>query len=464
MSRDDQFVASFTSHLTRWFILRQAVAAVTVWAFLWGTAILILKATQGTSLPTLLWGAAGLPVAVALAVWIALRKLPDRSVVRALLDAKGECGGLLMAGAECDLGKWKAEPKTDELPRLQWRGQRALAFLAVAVAYVALGFLLPARSLAVNETPFDITRPADRLTEQVKVLQEEKILEAKRAEEMKQKLDDLRSQSTGKDPAKTLEALDHLNDVVKQEARKAAEQKARQADQLGKVQTAAEALQKAAPNLDSKELAELMKELNALAQQTASENEGFEQELSKELADALKDGKLAPEQLKKLAEAAKNSKESISKSAQKLKDAKLIDSDQLKQCEGGQCDGKGLADYLAKKGSEKKSLKEGLKRQEGKGGVDDDGPGETPLNFSDRTTEDGAKFKEEALPPSELAALKESQRTGVSKAPPKPDANAGTPQSGVLNGATIGGGSANSAPVLPQHRGPVGRYFDRPMK
>src|SRR5688500_17436463 len=119
MSHDEQIVARFYRQLTNWFILRQSVAAITAWAFLWGTAILVLRATQGTSIPTLLWGAVGLPIALGLAVWVAIRQLPDRSAVRALLDAKGECGGLLMAGAECDLGEWSAKPSATELPRLQ---------------------------------------------------------------------------------------------------------------------------------------------------------------------------------------------------------------------------------------------------------------------------------------------------------------------------------------------------------
>ncbi|VTR94997.1 Uncharacterized protein (Fragment) OS=uncultured bacterium GN=ACD_39C01427G0001 PE=4 SV=1 [Gemmata massiliana] len=461
MSHDEQLVGRFYNHLTRWFVLRQSVAAVTVWAFLWGTAILVLKATQGTSVPTLAWGAIGLPLALGFAVWSALRSLPDRNVVRALLDGRGECGGLLMAGAECDLGRWQAKPAA-EMPTLRWRAQRPLGFLTLAIVFVALGFLIPARSLAVNDTPLDINRPADRLADQVRVLQEEKILDPDRAENLKQKIEELRSQSTGKDPAKALEALDHLNDVVRQVARQAAEKNSRQANQLGRLDAAAEALQKAAAGLDPQEAAELMKELAALAQKAATEGDALESELGAELAEALKEGKLTSEQLAKLAAAAKSGKGSISKMGKKLYNAKLIDADQLKACEGGQCDSDALAKYLVK--NKKTSLKEGLKDQEGNGGLGDDGPGNTALNFGDRANEDGTKFKEEALPPSELSALKESQLSGVSKLPPKRDTNAGAPQSGGLTGAAVGGGSANAAPVLPQHRGAVGRYFDRPVK
>ncbi len=463
MSHDEQFVGRFYRHLTRWFVLRQAVSAVTLWAFLWGTTILILKITQGTSVPTLLWGAAGLPIALGLAAWVARRRLPNRSAVRALLDGRCERGGLLMAGAECALGPWEGQTAPAAVPRVRWHGRRPLGLLAVAVAYVALGFLLPARSLALNDAALDVTRPADRLSEQVRVLQEEKVLNTERAEDLKQKIDDLRSQAAGKDPAKTLEALDHLTDVVRQAARQSAEASARQANQLGKVEAAAEALQASAAALGPKDAAELMNELAALAQKAAAEAQALQEELDPDLAAAVKEGKLTADQLAKLASAAKSGKDAISKTAKKLFDSKLIDASQLKACEGGKCDAEGLAKYLSKNGGNK-SLKAGLQEQEGSGGVNDDGPGITPLNFGDRSTADGAKFKEEALPPSDLAALKESQLTGVSKATPKRDPNAGPPQAGGLTGAAAGGGSANAAPVLPQHRAAVGRYFDRPVK
>lgn len=464
MSHDEQQVGRFYRYLARWFVLRQSVAAVTAWAFLWGTAILVLRATQGTTAPTLMWGAVGLPIALGIALWIALRKLPDRTAVRALLDNRGNRGGLLMAGAECDLGEWQEQPTNSEMPEVQWNGRKPLMFLAAAVAYVALAFLLPTSELAASERPLDVSRPANRLEEQIRVLREEKILDAKRADDMKQKVDELRSQSAAKEPAKTLEALDHLNEVVKQQAKQAAEAKARQANQLGQVEAAAQALQQTQPTLDPKAQAELMKELANLAQQAATESEAFQNELDADTAKALKEGTLSAEQLKKLAEAAKKSKDDIAKMAKKLADAKLIDADQLGKCEGGKCDPDALAKYLSKNGKDKKGLKDGLKEQRGNGGIGDDGPGETPLTFGDKSSEEGAKFKEEALPPSELSALKDSQLTGVGKAPPKRDPKADPPTAGGLTGAATGGGSSNAAPVLPQHRGAVERYFDRPMK
>ena len=97
MSRDEQRVSRFYSLLTRWFVLRQSVAAVTVWAFVWGTAILILKAMQGTSDLTLLWGAVALPFVLGELSLPFLPEVPGRAVATA-----GMTGRTLGLVAELD--------------------------------------------------------------------------------------------------------------------------------------------------------------------------------------------------------------------------------------------------------------------------------------------------------------------------------------------------------------------------
>jgi hypothetical protein len=465
MAEHEAIVEQFRRRIGAWLVVRASVAAVALWAFLWGTAILALKAYREIDVAPLMWGLAGVPIAIGIAAWLALKKLPDRTALRALLDRRGGCGGLLMAGAECDLADWRVPAV--ELPSLHWNARRPLTLLAIAAGYVILGLALPGRlDAALTESRLDVRRDAERLSEQVEVLKEERLLDPKRAEELKQKIDEVRAHSAGKDPAKTLEALDHLQDVVTQAAKQGAERSAREAKDLGKVEAGAEAVQQAAPNLDPKQAAALMKELAAMAEKATKEGEKLGEGLDAELAKALKEGKLSSEQFKKLAAAAKLGRGEISKTAQKLFDSRLIDSDQLKECKGGQCDGKGLAEFLKKNGSSslEQALKNEANQQRGNGGIGDDGPVETPLEFGDKTSDAGAKFKEVALPPSELNKLKESQTSGVSAVAPTRDPKAGPPQSGSLGGAAAGGGSANNATVLPQHNAAVGRYFDRPMK
>ena len=99
----------------------------------------------------------------------------------------------------------------------------------------------------------------------------------------------------------------------------------------------------------------------------------------------------------------------------------------------------------------------------GKGGVTR-GPGAAKLNFGDETTEDGFKFKEEALPPARLQALKDSKVQGLSAGAPQKGGEAGPTQAGALAGSQAGDGSASTQVVLPRHRGAVERYFDRAKK
>jgi hypothetical protein len=460
MVEHEQLVARFRKQLACWMVLQSSVAAIALWAFAWGTAVLAAKAAGWDSFTIAAWGTTLLPIMLFFAARQTLRRVPQAQAVRAMLDSRGGCGGLLMAGAERDLDGWRIPAV--EVPRIQWNARRPLLILAIASGFAILAVLLPARlDTFAEEAKLDIARETQRLEEQIQVLKDEKILTPDRAETLAEKLKELRSQSAAKDPARTLEALDHLNDAVQQAAKQANESAAKQSKDLGKVQAGAEAIQNAAKSLDAQNLAAAMKELAAMAQKANEESD----KLDESLEAALADGKLTTEQLKQLAEAAKSGRDSIKKSAKKMFDSRLIDSDQLKKCEGDCPDGKELSEYLKRGRSLKEAMgKQERKEQRGNGGLGDDGPGKTPLEFGDRASADGAKFREEKLPLSQLKSLKDNTQSGVSSAVPKKENGAEPPRSGSLAGATAGGGSSNSANVLPQHKAAVGKYFDRPEK
>src|ERR1700709_2741562 len=105
-ANEGRAIAEFRQTLAAVYLLRYGLAALTVWAFVYGIAVLALRGATGLSRIELLWGLASLPVALVPAVWRALRRLPSRDRVRAVLDHHGRCGGLLMAGAEQPLGRW----------------------------------------------------------------------------------------------------------------------------------------------------------------------------------------------------------------------------------------------------------------------------------------------------------------------------------------------------------------------
>jgi hypothetical protein len=137
----------------------------------------------------------------------------------------------------------------------------------------------------------------------------------------------------------------------------------------------------------------------------------------------------------------------------------LIDLETLKACEKlGQCDSDGLAAFLAEN-ADIKSVVEcigGWCRGIGRG------PGDAPMTWSDGTTEEGAKFKAEALPLSDIASLEDSEIVGLSIGAPSVETSSLPPKSGGLSSATAGGGSSFNQTVLPRHKGAVKRYFERP--
>jgi hypothetical protein len=464
MDNEDRVIAEFRRALASLYLLRSTLVALTLWAFLYGTAVLALRGAVGLSRLDLLWGLASLPLALVPAVFVALRRLPRPAAVRAVLDQHGRCGGLLMAGAEFSIGTWSASLPTVRAPQLHWRGRRTWGLFAVAAAFLALGFLVPQSLADLGGSRLDISREVERLQEQIDVLKKEKIINAEHAEALKMELDKLRRDASGKDPVKTLEALDHVQDRVKLAAQEAAEKAARKMEEMARTEALADALEKNGGKMDPAKMTEALNELSALARKALEENDLLEDELDPETMKAIQEGKLTPEMAKKLAEALRKGKEGMSEKVAKLVKAKLVSADTLKKCEEcSKCDKAGLAAYLKENGA--KSELTDLLEQEGNGLGRDDPPGKTNLKFGDESNEDGVKFKEEELPPSQQQALRESQLSGISQGSPnigKEKAQAGA--SGALDRSKAGGGSAMTQVVLPRHKGAVERYFERPAR
>ena len=474
MTAPEKLMLRFRRRLALLLLLRSSLACATAWAFAWGVAVLVLRATAGTQRPALLWGLAGLPFALAPAVWLTRRRLPSLSAVRALLDAHNGYGGVLMAAEDLPLGRWRETLDEPELPRLRWRGRRPLALFAAGAAFVAAGFLVPERFAARGAGPgLEIGRETSRLSAQIQVLKEEKILDPARADDLQKKLTQAREQSSGRDPARTLEALDHVGNVARQKAHEATEAALRKTEQLARAEELADALRKKQQGpkqggLGDKARKEAMKELARLTREAGKErNQPGDRldKLDRDLLDRLQDKGLSADDLKKLADALRQGKAELKKMLGKLEKASLIDANKLKECErGGSCDGKELADFL-EKNEGKMSVAQlmrlwSLKNRPGKGGTNQ-GPAPTELTFGKPSPEIAKQLKEEALPPAALADLKESKLRGVSPSAPKVD-RGGKASSGALAGAATGGGSANTQVVLPRHRGAVERYFSRP--
>ncbi|MDE0299485.1 MAG: hypothetical protein OXN17_12705 [Candidatus Poribacteria bacterium] len=459
MSIENRAIREFRIKMASLLILKKVLLAATVWGLLWGTVVIVLRAAVGMPRSTLLAGGIVLVLAVSWAVVTALRQLPGRTAIRASLDKHSASGGLVMAAEAADLGSWIHLLSTVRAPRLRWRGKVSWARFAAAAVFVSVSFLIPERFVDISKAqPLDIREEVDELAAGIDVLKEEEIVELIQAETLEEKLAEIQEEASGEDPVKTWEALDHLTDILSQESKQAAEDALTATERLTEAETLAEALINEGSEMEKGLLAESMAALTGLVQEAAKEDALLASQLPEFDGDL---SSLSPEQLEALSEALRSSKGEISEKLEKLKEANLIELDTLKACEKlGQCDSGGLAAFLAEN-SENMPVKECVSLWcRNKFGIGR-GPGHAPMAWSDEASEEGAKFKEEVLPLSNITSLEDSEVIGLSSAAPTVEKSGIAPRSGGLNGAASGGGSSFTHTVLPRHRSAVKRYFER---
>jgi len=445
--------------------LKKALGLLTLWTFVWGIAVLVGRVIIHEVPEWWWWGLAAAPVAIGAATWAGLKQLPSRSDLRALLDKTSHCGGLLMASEQEPLGPWRETLPEAAALRVRWRGGRAWSIFLTACVFLGVTLLFPQSLVSWAEPPLEIGTEVDKLAGQIDVLKQESVLEQTRAEFLKEKLKQVKNEASGKDPVKTLEALDHVREMINQAAKEAAEAALQKTEKLGKAEGLAEGVRQNEGELDPKVRKEAMDELAGLVQKAALETNLLGKHLDPELLKQLQASKLSPEQMKKLAEALRGAKTDLAKMLHKLHAAKLIDLEFVKLCEkAGECNCTGM---LKEQGG-KMTVAAILGKCQGKcpggvpgiGGVTE-GPGHAELAWNQNTKEEGAKFKEEVLPPGELAKLKDSLVLGVGKVDPKTGKEISVSQGGTLS-INKGGGAAHTQTVLPQHKAAVEKFFARP--
>jgi hypothetical protein len=352
MELQNKAMQRFSRQLAALFVLKYALPPATLWGFLWGTAVIALRAT-GVERKPLLWGLLGLAACVAAALVRARRHLPAAATIRALLDEQSGCGGLLMAGAEQELGGWQQRMPTLHSPRLRWNGQRAITLLAIAAGFVLLSFLAPQGLADLRfSSPLEIDAEIGRLLQQIALLKGESLLEPKRAEALMEKVAELQRHASGKEPARTLEALDHLKKLASDTAREAAEECARRGEQFGEAQALAEALRRNADLLDSKLTMEVLAEVAGLLDKSGIDPKQLASglEFDPELMKALRQQKLDPDQMKKLLGDLKGKSDELARRMEKLHKVGLIDAETLARCRNvGECDFEGLRAFLKDK-------------------------------------------------------------------------------------------------------------------
>jgi hypothetical protein len=457
MSSHAGALKSFAKKLTLLLMVRGMVAWTTVWFFIWGVVVL---AVRFSGLLKGKWLALGLLGCIPIALIAAIREWRKResfSKLRAAYDDLNQCGGVIMAEEVTDMSPWQSQLPSPSVPALRWRNGRAFGLLTMSAAFSAAILLLPDRLTILHAShPLEIGKLVGELKAEVQTLKDEKILEEKKAEETQKQLADMQEKSSGLDPSKTWEALDHIKESDADLAKRAAEEAVNKISSLSAAQTLANAMQQASGNGMRDDIAtQAAEDLASILKSAKIEDGLLKGDLPKELLEQLKNAD--PEELKKVLSAIQFNKNSLNKSMTNLSHLRMIDIKTLSQCQSaGQCTNcNALAAYLSTCTNKTANL---ISLCYGKGGPGGGG-GTGPMTWQDKSSEDNLKFKEDALPPA--SHLSDAQFVGVSKAAPKLSADDLSTEHGALASAQASGGSANSQVILPQHRQAIQRYFKR---
>ena len=456
MSSHASALGSFAKKLSALLMLRGIVAWTTVWFFIWGVVVL---AVRFSGLLTGSWLALGLLGCLPLALIVCVREWRRReslSKIRAAYDGLNQFGGVIMAEEVADTSGWQAQLSAPAMPVLRWKSGRALGLLAMSAAFAGVILALPDR-LTVIHAPhsLEIGKLVGELTAEIQTLKDEKILEDKKADETQKKLADLQEKSSGLDPAKTWEALDHIKETDADLAKRAAEEAVNKMANLAAAQTLASAMT-SAEGMSQDTADHAASDLASMLKSAKLEEGLLKGTVPQELLDQLNG--LNKEQLDKLLGAIQFNKNGLNKSMAHLAKLKLIDPKTLPQCtSNGQCTNcNALAAFLSTcTNAGSCNIASLCYGRGGPGG----GGGTGPMTWQDKSSEDNLKFKENALPPA--AHLSDAQFVGVSQSAPQLSADDITAGHGALASAQASGGSANSQVILPQHRQAIQRFFQR---
>jgi len=445
-------------------VARKFLHYLTVLAFLFGLVIVIVRVSISIPRLYLLWGLWCIFPILIFAVYQGVHQTPSRGQFCALFDAKNNSGGLLMADEEFNLGAWHQRLVSVSQPDLKWHSSRSVGLFSLALVFVVVSFLLPQRYVNISSArTLDISEDVEELHLKIETLKEESIISEQVADEFVQQLEQLEDSSSVYEPAKTWEALDHLEQTLEKNAQEFASSAVRQTEAVTQTQTLAEGLYNDGAALDDNLLAEAMSELFAMLQSHTENNEMLKNALSSEVMNACQAGILSPEQLKQLLEELKNNKAALSGCLGRLCQAGLIDQKLLKLCEKlGLCDSSALIAFLNENAS-KMGFSGALSmycQTPGRGGISR-GRGDAPLTWMEPSSEEGIRFKEEVLPPASLNALKDSRQLGISVGVPQIEKEGGSQVLDVLSTSKRGEGQTIIQTVLPRHRSAVKHYFER---
>lgn len=403
--------------------------------------------------------------AIALVLVHASRTTPDPLDLRALLDRSNGFGGLFLAAGEYQLGPWAERLAEPVLPPVHWFSRPRAARLLLAAAFFAACLYAPRSWFEANSVEaLSVDGEVNRIEEKLALLEQRHWIERAEIERRRQTLEEVARRARGDDPAKTWEALDHMNRSLDESIEEGLENLAKNLEEGQRLAQLAELLERRAAG-GGEELAKARVELAALAQKLATGNDAPAWAMGDDTAFQPSPEGLTEERWQELSARLAKSATALQQQFEQLQENRLLDPASLQRLGLGKGadQGRALREFLAgEHGVSCPNLSnfcaaDGLSSPAGAGGVTR-GRGDAALTWTDEALETEVSFQAEVLPPGHGWDPEKTITIGGQVAAPWVRPDSGAEFEGLRN-ARGGQGGAFTNPVLPMHRGTVRRYF-----
>jgi len=414
--------------------------------FVFGVVVLAVKLLIPGVWPAVLWlGIAAVPV-TAVAWTLSRRTAYSRAESVAMLDRKLDAGGLLMTLSENPDPDWAARLPAEaawrySLPRL--RPVRVARYLLLPVLFAAAACLIPPREARTEPVRWNAVghEAASQLNESLKLLDQADVLEEKEKEELREAIEQL-AEETRETPLthEKWETIDALRERLRMRAESASLVASRGEAAAGALAAAEE---EGAEPLSAERRARLEQDvLDALKKLSGgTPREGLSPEQADLLRRMVASGKL------QLPSDPSERKKAVSQ----LKDFLKKESKKLSECRSlccSQCSGTGCKLCQGQKAGE----------NPGRGGITR-GRADAEMTWGDESDDQGARFKEVALPPGFLDDPQNDVRSITLVAPDETPADA-APRNAPRADDPATGRETWNRPLRPRHRAAVKGYFN----
>lgn len=461
LKHPERKIDQFRRRIFLFLTLDMSIKTIAMWLFLWGSFFIATRMGGWlTNRVMIIIGLSGVFAAIIGCGIRAFFRLPESRALRAILDERGQCGGIFAAGEEYELGEWEARlPERIYVP-IHWSCGKSWLVLTMSVLFcLAGGFVKPTRFLD-SSLRKGVESQSRRLSDEIQLLKEADVLTEEQAKDLEEKLAKIEETSKKEEKAETWEAMDHLEEMLDKAVKESSESAVNGTEELTRIEALSEMLadgdigQEALSEEASEMLAEMVKD---------AIDKGILPKLSEDMQNATAGKKLTSEQLKKLAGMAKLSKSDIELMMKKLSKAGMCKAECCSACwQAGLCDKDGLKSFL-KKNCESGCLETGLNLFcgcPGRGGVNR-GRGDAEMTWSEGTSEDNAYFKEELLDSEQPKTMDEGEIIAMNKGTPEVEKKREAIKRGGFSGVAKSGGEGTGQVILPKHRAAVRGYFKR---